>query len=59
VPHLPAVSCTMLAGAVGAFVSTLRRIQSRSPEYSAMNPLVETPGLISVVVAPLMGARRR
>ncbi len=54
--HLPCIVFAMVAGACGAFVSSVRRIQELSADAPAVNPLVERSGVFSAALPPLVGA---
>jgi hypothetical protein len=56
VPYLPALFYAMMAGAVGAFLSSVLRVQDLAARRSAALPVVDDPGLLSVAIAPFLGA---
>ena len=56
VPYLPTLFYSMMAGAVGAFLSSLLRVQKLAARPPVALAAIEDPSLLSAAVAPFFGA---
>jgi hypothetical protein len=56
IPFMPALLYAMMAGAVGAFLSAVLRVQNLAARQSAALAAFETPSLLSAAIAPFIGA---
>ncbi|MGH7879877.1 MAG: hypothetical protein ACREQD_10325, partial [Candidatus Binataceae bacterium] len=56
IPYLPALFYSMMAGAVGAFLSSLLRVQNLAARHPLALAAAEDPSLLSAGLAPFFGA---
>ncbi|HLW69847.1 MAG TPA: hypothetical protein VKS22_04410 [Candidatus Binataceae bacterium] len=56
IPYLPALFYSMMAGAAGAFLSSVLRVQNLAARQPLLLPASQDPSLLSAALAPLFGA---